>query len=364
MNIILLLSRLALICTGILLGTTGFSQVAVNSSGQAPHPSAGLDIDFNDKGVLLPRLTTAQRMGINSPAAGLIIFNTDLNCPEYFDGSNWMAQCGTVQCNQAPQQVQALAATAIGTTGFTANWNAVAGAQAYLIDVATDAQFLNILPGYGSINAGSQTTFQVTGLTPGSNYHYRIFAQNTCGTSAASNAIMVTTPTNTGMRVFITSQSYNANLGGVTGADNICQGVANNAGLGGSWKAWISQSGSSPSTRFTQSSTPYILLNGTVIANNWADLTDGTLANPINIDENGQVQTSVSAWSNTTISGTFDSNSNGGCGGTVCGSWTIGGSCNNPNCGQTGNSGATDQNWTRGGAACCHVNMRLYCFEQ
>jgi len=38
-----------------------------------------LDIQSSDKGLLMPRLTSAQRDAINNPAAGLLIFNTTLN---------------------------------------------------------------------------------------------------------------------------------------------------------------------------------------------------------------------------------------------------------------------------------------------
>jgi len=61
------------------------------------------------------------------------------------------------------------------------------------------------------------------------------------------------------------------------------------ASLPGTYKAWVStnQANGTPATRFTQSATPYVLVNGTKIANNWADLIDGTLLAPINRTETG-----------------------------------------------------------------------------
>jgi uncharacterized protein (TIGR02145 family) len=50
--------------------------------GTTPDPSAVLDIRSTEKGVLLPRLTTAQRDAVSSPATGLTIFNTTTNCLE------------------------------------------------------------------------------------------------------------------------------------------------------------------------------------------------------------------------------------------------------------------------------------------
>jgi hypothetical protein len=47
--------------------------IKISSSPGAPDPSAGLEIDFNNKGVLLPRMTTAQRNAIVNPAVGLQI---------------------------------------------------------------------------------------------------------------------------------------------------------------------------------------------------------------------------------------------------------------------------------------------------
>ena len=54
------------------------SQVVVG--GDIPDPSAALDIRSTEKGVLLPRLTTAERDAVSSPATGLTIFNTSSNC--------------------------------------------------------------------------------------------------------------------------------------------------------------------------------------------------------------------------------------------------------------------------------------------
>ena len=93
--------------------------------------------------------------------------------------------------------------------------------------------------------------------------------------------------------VFVTSTRYNGNLGGLAGADAICQERAEAAGLApGIYLAWLSvDSGSAgtPLTRFVQSPGPYTLVDGTtIVANNWADLTDGFLAASISLDENGE----------------------------------------------------------------------------
>jgi uncharacterized protein (TIGR02145 family) len=58
-----------------------------------PHPSAGLDVNFTDKGFLPPRLSTTQRDQIVQPAVGLTIFNSSKNCLETWTGILWFGPC-------------------------------------------------------------------------------------------------------------------------------------------------------------------------------------------------------------------------------------------------------------------------------
>lgn len=55
----------------------GFSQVGINTTD--PDASAALDIVNDERGVLIPRMTTSQRIGINEPANSLLVFDTDEN---------------------------------------------------------------------------------------------------------------------------------------------------------------------------------------------------------------------------------------------------------------------------------------------
>ena len=71
-----------------------FSQVAVNADGSVPDNSAMLDLKSTSKGMLVPRMTIAQRNAISSPAAGLLVYCTDNN--QYYSNSgspsspNWV----------------------------------------------------------------------------------------------------------------------------------------------------------------------------------------------------------------------------------------------------------------------------------
>jgi hypothetical protein len=51
--------------------------------------SAVLDVESTTRGFLPPRMTTAQRDLISSPAAGLIIYNTSTNKHQGYNGSTW-----------------------------------------------------------------------------------------------------------------------------------------------------------------------------------------------------------------------------------------------------------------------------------
>jgi hypothetical protein len=55
-----------------------------------PHPSARLDVTAIDKGVLVPRLTSAQRTSIASPAQGLLVFDSDTGTFWYYNGFAWV----------------------------------------------------------------------------------------------------------------------------------------------------------------------------------------------------------------------------------------------------------------------------------
>ncbi len=68
-----------------------FSQnVGINTDGSAPDNSAMLDIKSTTKGLLIPRMTLAERDNIQNPAEGLFIFQTN-NSPGlyYFYNTEW-----------------------------------------------------------------------------------------------------------------------------------------------------------------------------------------------------------------------------------------------------------------------------------
>jgi hypothetical protein len=164
-------------------------------------------------------------------------------------------------------------------------------------------------------------------------------------------------------RVFVTSTTQNGNLGGLTGADAICQGLADAAELPGIYKAWLSDDTNQPIDRFTLSTGPYHLVTGTKIADNWDDLTDGDIDNAINWDETGApVSTDFpafpNAWTNTSFQGAVDNPS------AHCSNWSSD-SGEHPDGGNSGNIDDTGPGWTTGaGNFGCNFELYLYCFQQ
>jgi len=121
--------------------------VGINTA--APDASAVLDVSSSTQGILLPRMTSAQIAAIESPAEGLMVYNTDMNClmsyfnPSfkciYIDRATTTTNDGTVvPKNPAPI--------------FSSLTNSVA--QPYVNNVAS----VNSV--YSDVDASSTTTYQ------------------------------------------------------------------------------------------------------------------------------------------------------------------------------------------------------------
>lgn len=57
-------------------------------------PSASLEIKSTTSGFLLPRMTTTQKNAISSPAAGLTVYDTNLNTLSVYNGASWATAGG------------------------------------------------------------------------------------------------------------------------------------------------------------------------------------------------------------------------------------------------------------------------------
>jgi hypothetical protein len=164
------------------------------------------------------------------------------------------------------------------------------------------------------------------------------------------------------VKVFVTSEGFDGDFGGTqgtgdgqAGGDTACTDAA--TGLGGNWTAWLGKGscGACLDARDRIRDGEYQLLDGTVVANDKADLTDGTLDNPINIDENGD-PVDAQVWTGTDPDGTGDT------GPGTCQVWSTDADTIR---GSHGDSSETNGAWTDavlGGGITCDTLARLYCF--
>ena len=150
-----------------------FAQVSINNDNSSPDPSAGLDVKFNNKGLLLPRMTRVQRNAISNPANGLMVFCT--NCGtngslSIFTNGSWLT---FTPCTITPP----VAGTHLMSQGqIIWNWNAVPGASGYKWSTTTNYET--------AIDMGASLSKIESGTICNNTYTRYVWAYNSCSESA------------------------------------------------------------------------------------------------------------------------------------------------------------------------------------
>lgn len=157
-----------------------------------------------------------------------------------------------------------------------------------------------------------------------------------------------------GALVFLTKNLYNGALGGVAGADNICNARAAAAGLTGEFVAMVSLPTSHFKDRLTTDRL-WVNMQGTVVAAGRTALFGGPIStNTVYYFEDGaEIEWPWNAWTNTNQSGNSNSSNH-------CTNWT---SSSSGVSGQVG-SCCGGQNFYNNGNLTCNTTARLYCFEK
>jgi PKD repeat protein len=153
--------------------------IKIGETGTSPHPDAILELESNSKGLLLPRLTTAERNAMSSPVQGLQIFNLDTDCIEVFFGNGgWKAtDCG---CTSFPD---ASFANPGGSANIPVNFsaNTIVGTNTY-----------NWTFDQGTPNTSTNTTESVTWTTAGTYpVTLSVTDDNNCAASTSQNVVIV-----------------------------------------------------------------------------------------------------------------------------------------------------------------------------
>lgn len=131
----------------------GLSQTAVVSDDAAytGNNSAALDIKSTTKGLLIPRVTQAQRTSISSPAQGLLVFQTDGTPGFYYYNGGWQTFGGGSAPDGSETKVSAGSAITVTGSGTSGSPYAIG----YSTQVVTLSQRALITPVAGQIIACS-----------------------------------------------------------------------------------------------------------------------------------------------------------------------------------------------------------------
>lgn len=156
-------------------------------------------------------------------------------------------------------------------------------------------------------------------------------------------------------RVFVTSTTHTGNLGGLSGADTVCQLRATEASLpnASNYKAWLSTSSFHAKDRLT-SNGPWYRLDNVKIADSKTDLTDGKIFTAISQTQTGAYINSAyfEVWTGTTTDGQVGLNN--------CNDWFTDDSYYSGLVGYGNESGSM---WTSATFRVCNNSRALYCFE-
>ena len=177
--------------TTLTLTLNTFGQVGINTA--TPDTSAALDIPSTTGGLLIPRMTNAERQAISNPAEGLMVYVTDFvgGALMIFDGTEWSVLALKTQIKRpdAPTIGTATAGNGQATIYFTAPLSN--GGSPITSYTATSN------PGgiIGTVNQSGSGSITVTGLLNiDSAYTFTVTATNTLGTSVASAPSNAVTP--------------------------------------------------------------------------------------------------------------------------------------------------------------------------
>lgn len=162
--------------------------VGINTD--SPDNSALLDLTSTEKGLLPPRMNTAQMKDVASPAAGLLVYNTDSSSFCVYTGSSWLK----VLLSTTTTAVNYVGTSYLGMTSGYGSTGAKEGTSSNLYNIAigdyagnaNTSGSNNIALGYNALKANTTNTDQVA---IGKNAMQKVIRTYYAGNDAGSVAI-------------------------------------------------------------------------------------------------------------------------------------------------------------------------------
>ncbi len=151
-------SKLAtLICLSVLGISTQAQNVGINATGVAPNTSAGLDVNFTNKGVLIPNINLTSNTDaatIPSPAPGLLVYNTNAGLP---CGVGYYYNAGTTAapvwvCFKKQQQIVQMYGTAARAAVASAVFAVQPGLSTTIVVPAGQTAVVSVIGDIGTRN--------------------------------------------------------------------------------------------------------------------------------------------------------------------------------------------------------------------
>jgi hypothetical protein len=137
-NLRIMKSNLSLLLLFLTLTTASFAQVGIGTD--TPDASSILELQSTDKGLLLPRLTTAERDLIASPAEGLTIYNTTTESLEVFElsSTSWKRLTSESEGTPSLTMYRNFSGASIPTTSNTSVFDQFPLGTSNVSDINTD----------------------------------------------------------------------------------------------------------------------------------------------------------------------------------------------------------------------------------
>jgi hypothetical protein len=286
--------------------------------------------------------------------AGALHYTTTIGNVEFCDGANWRflaagsTSCGSPSGLSFTNLTGQSLSTSVTSNTATITFSGCSSALSVSVSGTATAQI--------SVNGGawatsgailSGQTLQVRMTTSGS-----VSTVLTATVTVGGSSTNWTTTTRGGsLQVFTTLATYiGDSLGGLSGADAVCQAAAGTAGYAGTYKAIMSDDTTSAASRLTLSYPIVNAYDGTTVAS--SNLWIGSLTTAIKDPSGGSGGGGAGGvWTGTNADGSKGT-------GQTCSSWTANTSADQ------GFDGRTDNLWVYGANPACNSAYSLYCIQQ